>query len=87
MAPYMMYVACMALTLMYPLLKNSKEARSGFECWLSKASIMCIVATIQAIIMLCLYLSCCLLFLAFFLFFVYQYKSKRSISRIEKEFD
>lgn len=56
MAPYMMsvalYVACMAFTLMYPLLKNIKEARSGFQYWVSKASVMYSVSTIQALVMI-----------------------------------
>lgn len=55
MAPYMMsvalYVAAMAFTLMYPLLNNIHEAKSGFKYWLSKASVMYSISTIQAIVM------------------------------------
>lgn len=56
MAPYMMsvalYVACMAFTLMYPLLKDIQQAESGFKYWLSKASVMYTVSTIQALVMI-----------------------------------
>lgn len=56
MAPYMMsvalYVAAMAFTLMYPLLNNIKEAKSGLKYWMSKASIMYSVSTIQAVVMI-----------------------------------
>lgn len=55
MAPYMMsvglYVACMAFTLMYPLLKNTSQTRSGFRLWLSKASVMYAVSTWMAVVM------------------------------------
>lgn len=56
MAPYMMsvalYVAAMAFTLMYPLLNDIHNAESGFKYWLSKASVMYSVSTIQAIVMI-----------------------------------
>lgn len=56
MAPYMMsvglYVACMAFTLMYPLLKNTCQTTSGFRLWLSKASVMYAISTLMAIIMI-----------------------------------
>lgn len=56
MAPYMMsvgmYVACMAFTLMYPLMKNGSEKKSGFKLWLNKASVMFTVSTIQAVLMI-----------------------------------
>lgn len=56
MAPYMMsvgmYVACMAFTLMYPLMKNGSEKKSGFKLWLNKASVMFAVSTIQATLMI-----------------------------------
>lgn len=56
MAPYMMsvglYVACMAFTLMYPLLKNNSKTKSGFKMWLSKASVMYSISTLSAILMI-----------------------------------
>lgn len=56
MAPYMMsvglYVACMAFTLMYPLLKNNIHTKSGFKLWLSKAGVMYVISTIMAIVMI-----------------------------------
>lgn len=56
MAPYMMsvglYVACMAFTLMYPLLKNNCKTKSGFKMWLSKAGVMYIVSTLMGISMI-----------------------------------
>lgn len=56
MAPYMMsvgmYVACMAFTLMYPLMKNGSEKKSGFKLWLNKASVMFFVSTVQAVLMI-----------------------------------
>lgn len=55
MAPYMMsvglYVACMAFTLMYPLLKNTSNTASGFRMWVSKASVMYTISTLMAIVM------------------------------------
>lgn len=55
MAPYMMsvgmYVACMAFTLMYPLLKNTNQTKSGFKMWLGKASVMYVVSTCMALFM------------------------------------
>lgn len=56
MAPYMMsvglYVACMAFTLMYPLLKNTGNTKSGWKMWLSKASVMYVISTLSAIVMI-----------------------------------
>lgn len=56
MAPYMMsvglYVACMAFTLMYPLLRNNSKTKSGFKMWLSKASVMYAISTFSAILMI-----------------------------------
>lgn len=56
MAPYMMsvglYVACMAFTLMYPLLKNNVKTKSGFKLWLSKASVMYVISTLMAVVMI-----------------------------------
>lgn len=56
MAPYMMsvglYVACMAFTLMYPLLKNNIHTTSGFKLWASKAGVMYVISTIMAIVMI-----------------------------------
>ncbi len=55
MAPYMMsvalYVAAMAFTLMYPLLKNISASKSGFRYWVAKASVMYGVSTLAAILM------------------------------------
>lgn len=56
MAPYMMsvglYVACMAFTLMYPLLKNNIRTTSGFKLWASKAGVMYVISTVMAIVMI-----------------------------------
>lgn len=56
MAPYMMsvglYVACMAFTLMYPLLKNNSKTKSGFKLWLHKASVMYALSTVMAAVMI-----------------------------------
>lgn len=56
MAPYMMsvglYVACMAFTLMYPLLSNPAKTKSGYRLWLGKASVMYSVSTIMAFSMI-----------------------------------
>lgn len=56
MAPYMMsvglYVACMAFTLMYPLLKNTGKTTSGLRMWACKASVMYTVSTLMAVIMI-----------------------------------
>lgn len=56
MAPYMMsvglYVACMAFTLMYPLLKNGAKITSGIRLWMSKASVMYSVSTLMAVVMI-----------------------------------
>lgn len=58
MAPYMMsvalYVAAMAFTLMYPLLKNIHKAKSGWRYWGGKASVMYIVSTVAAVVMIAL---------------------------------
>lgn len=55
MAPYMMsvalYVACMSFTLMFPLLKYLKHAKSGVRFWLSKASVMYTISSSAAILM------------------------------------
>lgn len=55
MAPYMMsvalYVAAMAFTLMYPLLKHIQKAKSGLRYWAGKASVMYPVAIGAAVIM------------------------------------
>lgn len=56
MAPYMMsvglYVACMAFTLMYPLLKNTSKTTSGLRMWACRASVMYTVSTLMAVIMI-----------------------------------
>lgn len=56
MAPYMMsvglYVGCIAFCLMYPLLKHSTPSvENGFKWWLSKASVIAVVACLQACLM------------------------------------
>lgn len=56
MAPYMMsvglYVSCLAFALMYPLLKNIKKAKSGFQYWLSKASIWFTISSLSSLLMI-----------------------------------
>lgn len=56
MAPYMMsvalYVAAMAFTLMYPLLKHIQKAKSGLRYWAGKASVMYPVAVGAAVLMI-----------------------------------
>lgn len=56
MAPYMMsvalYVAAMALTLMYPIRQGIKQASSPFKYWLSKASVMYSTSTLAAILLI-----------------------------------
>ena len=55
MAPYMMsvglFVACMAFTLMYPLIEKNEEVKSGLQWWLSKVTVMAAVSIVQAVIM------------------------------------
>ena len=55
MAPYMMsvglFVACMAFTLMYPLMEKNEEVKSGLQWWLSKVTVMAAVSIVQAVIM------------------------------------
>ena len=55
MAPYMMsvglFVACMAFTLMYPLMEKNEEVKSGLQWWLSKVTVMAAVSIAQAVIM------------------------------------
>lgn len=55
MAPYMMsvglFVACMAFTLMYPLMEKNEEVHSGLQWWLSKVTVMAVVSVLQALIM------------------------------------
>ena len=55
MAPYMMsvalYVACIAFCLMFPLKEHNGRVRSGFRWWLSKASVMAVIAAVQAVVM------------------------------------
>ncbi|MEG0591815.1 MAG: YhgE/Pip domain-containing protein [Coprobacillus sp.] len=56
MAPYMMsvalYVACLAFALMYPLLKDVNNAKSGFQYWLSKSSIWFFISTVASLAMI-----------------------------------
>lgn len=55
MAPYMMsvglFVACMAFTLMYPLMEKNEEVKSGLQWWLSKVTVMAAVSIAQAVVM------------------------------------
>lgn len=55
MAPYMMsvalYVCALAFTLMYPVREGIKNAKSGLKYWASKASVMYLVSTVAAIVM------------------------------------
>lgn len=56
MAPYMMsvalYVAAMAFTLMYPLMNKIQRSKSGFRYWAGKASVMYLVSTLAAVMMI-----------------------------------
>ncbi len=56
MAPYMMsvalYVAALALTLMYPIREGIKQASSPVKYWLSKASVMYSISTLAAIVLI-----------------------------------
>lgn len=56
MAPYMMsvalYVAAMAFTLMYPLMNKIQRSRSGFRYWAGKASVMYLISTLAAVMMI-----------------------------------
>lgn len=58
MAPYMMSVAlwvgCIAFSLMYPLTKYEGRLKSGFSWWLSKASVLYLIAVLQAVVMVLL---------------------------------
>lgn len=58
MAPYMMSVAlwvgCIAFSLMYPLTKYQGRLKSGFSWWLSKASVLYLIAILQAAVMILL---------------------------------
>ncbi len=58
MAPYMMsvglWVGCLAFCLMYPLIKYRGKLESGFNWWLSKASVLYLLALVQAICMIVL---------------------------------
>lgn len=55
MAPYMMsvglFVACMAFTLMYPLMERNEEVKTGLQWWLSKVTVMAAISIAQAVIM------------------------------------
>ena len=56
MAPYMMsvalYVAALALTLMYPIREGINQASSPVKYWLSKASVMYSISTLAAIVLI-----------------------------------
>jgi putative membrane protein len=55
MAPYMMsvglWVGCIAFSLMYPLTRYYGKLRSGAAWWLSKASVLYLIAILQALVM------------------------------------
>ena len=55
MAPYMMsvglWVGCIAFSLMYPLTEYSGKLKSGGAWWRSKASVLYLVALLQAAVM------------------------------------
>lgn len=55
MAPYMMsvglFVACIAFTVMYPLMEKNEEVKNGFQWWLSKAGVMAVISVLQAVVM------------------------------------
>lgn len=55
MAPYMMsvglFVACIAFTVMYPLMEKNEEVKNGLQWWLSKAGVMTVIAILQAVVM------------------------------------
>lgn len=55
MAPYMMsvglWVGCIAFSLMYPLTEYSGKLKSGGAWWRSKASVLYLVAVLQAAVM------------------------------------
>ncbi len=55
MAAYMMsvglWVACIAFTLIYPLMKYQGELKSGFLWWLSKSAVMYPISIIMAVVM------------------------------------
>lgn len=56
MSAYMMSVAlwvgCIAFCIMYPLMKYEGRIRSGFDWWLSKASVLYVIAIGMALVML-----------------------------------
>lgn len=56
MAPYMMsvglWVGCIAFSLMYPLTSPASRIKSGFQWWMSKASVLYLTAVIQAVVMI-----------------------------------
>lgn len=56
MAPYMMSVAlwvgCIAFCIMYPLMKYTGTLKSGVKWWASKASVLYVIAILQALIMI-----------------------------------
>lgn len=56
MSAYMMSVAlwvgCIAFCIMYPLMKYEGPIRSGFDWWLSKASVLFVMAIGMALVML-----------------------------------
>jgi putative membrane protein len=56
MSAYMMSVAlwvgCIAFCIMYPLMKHEGKIRSGFDWWLSKATVLFTIAIGMALVML-----------------------------------
>ena len=58
MAPYMMsvglWVGCIAFSLMYPLTSYKGKLKSGFSWWISKASVLYVIALLQGLVMIAL---------------------------------
>lgn len=56
MAPYMMsvglWVACIAFSIIYPICKYEGELKSGFRWWLSKASVLAVISSASALVMI-----------------------------------
>lgn len=62
MAPYMMSVAlwvgCIAFCIMYPLTDYNGRLKSGISWWLSKATVVTVIAVAQALVMIFLLHVC-----------------------------
>ena len=44
-------MACIAFTVMYPLMEKNEEVKNGFQWWLSKAGVMAVISVLQAVVM------------------------------------